>query len=93
MYPRKSYGEWIADVERAAEQVVAARGVPDDEARTLLWDALPVLERELGTFHPEVGDALADLAAIHRRRGDDAEAAMLEERVLAIRGDGVLQPS
>jgi hypothetical protein len=83
----------MAAIERAAGQVAAARGLPDDEAIVLLWDALPVLERELGAYHPEVGDALADLAGIHRRRGEDSEAAMLLERLEVIRGEAVLQPS
>src|SRR5438552_3823618 len=65
----------------------------DDEAMRLLWDALPVLERELGPYHRDVAAALSDLAAIHHRRGDTAEEAVLLERLQVITHDLVLQPS
>ena len=72
-------------IEAAAAQAARAKAIAgnghDDEAQALLWDALPVLERELGLYHPEVSDALADLAAIHVRRGEEGEASMLLARV------------
>ena len=72
-------------IEAAAGQAARAKQIAgngrDDEAMALLWDALPVLERELGVYHPEVNDAVLDLAAIHMRRGEEDQAAMLLARV------------
>ena len=72
-------------IEVAADQAELALTLAERgrhaEAIAMLWDALPVLERELGAYHPDVIAALESLAAIHERRGEHEQARVLFDTV------------
>lgn len=60
-----------------------------DEAERLLREAIPVIERDLGTGNPELAAQLHNLAAILARRGEVAQAESLYRRSLEIKAAAV----
>jgi tetratricopeptide (TPR) repeat protein len=68
-----------AEDEAALAPILHALG-RDGEAAVLLRHALPILERELGAVHPEVGAAWSNLASVLEQ---DEEATVALRRALA----------
>ncbi|PRW58028.1 centrosomal of 104 kDa [Chlorella sorokiniana] len=91
--PAAAAPQQAQQVQQQAQQAPAAAAaaqpaplpVPDENADPALYEAeVKAREARLGPSHPDVAEAICNLAILHNQRGDTAAALPLYERALAI---------